>query len=245
MTRQPRRLVVGVALVAVVAGLRRLSWRSGVSNDEAFGPLPGDDVIPHPMVEWTRGITIRASPAMVWPWLVQMGYHRGGWYTNEQLDKLVWRVDARNANCILPEYQDLAVGDIVPDGPDHAAYFWVRSIETERTIVYYSIRHPYRGHPTDPADHQGLLRLEKDLIASGKYLEFSWTFALQPLGPQATRLLIRTRANYAPTAVRVASIPLGLVDVYLAHSILKGIKRRAEADPPLGADAEQDPPVEI
>jgi hypothetical protein len=230
--RQPKSFVVGVALIAVVTGFRRLSWRSGVSNKEAFGSLPGDNVIPHPMVEWTRGITIRTSPALVWPWLVQMGYHRGGWYTNERVDKLIWRVDARNADRILPECQDLAIGDIVPDGPDHAAYFWVRAVETERTIVYSSIRHPYRGHPIDPADHQDLLQLENELVAGGKYIEFSWTFALQPLGPQATRLLIRTRANYAPTAIRTASIPLGLFDMYFAHSILKGIKRRAETDRP-------------
>ena len=201
-----------------------------MTNQEAFGPLPGDDVIPHPMQEWTRGITIRRPPAQVWPWLVQMGYHRGGWYTSEWVDRVIWRVDARNADRILPEYQSLSVGDVVPDGPDYAAYFWVREVEPERTIVYSSIRHPYRGHPIDPTDPEDLLRLESRLVEGGKYLDFSWTFVLRPQGPQSTRLLLRTRANYAPKAVRAVSIPLGLFDVYFAHSILRGIKRRAEAD---------------
>ncbi len=56
------------------AAVRRLSMRTGVSDAEALGPLPGDDVLPHPMVEWTRGVTVRAAPEEVWPWLAHMGY---------------------------------------------------------------------------------------------------------------------------------------------------------------------------
>jgi hypothetical protein len=76
-------LLAGLVL-AVVA--RRVSVRTGVSDGEAFGSLPGDEVIPHPMVEWTRGVTVRTTPERVWPWLVQMGYGRGGWYTPEWVD---------------------------------------------------------------------------------------------------------------------------------------------------------------
>jgi hypothetical protein len=63
-------------LLSAVA--RRVSTRTGVSDAEAYGSLPGDDLIAHPMVEWTRGITMRATAERVWPWLVQMGYGRGG-----------------------------------------------------------------------------------------------------------------------------------------------------------------------
>jgi hypothetical protein len=73
-------MLAGFALASVV---RRLSVRTGVSNEEAFGSLPGDDIIPHPMVEWTRGITVHTTAERVWPWLVKMGYGRGGWYTPE------------------------------------------------------------------------------------------------------------------------------------------------------------------
>ena len=58
---------------------RRVSVRTGVSDEEAFGPLPGDEFIAHPMVEWTRGVSVHAPPERVWPWLAQMGYGRGGW----------------------------------------------------------------------------------------------------------------------------------------------------------------------
>lgn len=68
------------------AAVRRRSVRTGVSDAEAYGSLPGDEIIRHPMVEWTRGVTVRTTPERVWPWLAQMGYGRGGWYTPEWVD---------------------------------------------------------------------------------------------------------------------------------------------------------------
>ena len=55
------------------AEVRRVSVRTGVCDEEALGPLPGDEFIAHPMVEWTRGLTVRADPERVWPWLVPDG----------------------------------------------------------------------------------------------------------------------------------------------------------------------------
>lgn len=218
---------VVLASVAIVA-THRLSWRSGVTTAEALGPLPGDDLIPRPMLQWTRGITIEAPPDEIWPWLVQMGYHRGGWYTNERIDRLIWRVDARNADRVLPEYQSLKVNDIVPDGPDHAAYFRVRRLEPHRWLVYHSIRHPYRGHPVDPNDEEALRRVEESLIQGGTYIDFTWAFVLEPSSPGTSRLLIRTRAVVAPKTVRFVMVPFGLIDAFFAHMILRGVRRRAE-----------------
>lgn len=82
-------LAVFAAAVAgwVTAGAaRRVSVRTGISDEEAFGPLPGDEFIAHPMVEWTRGVTVHAAPDQVWPWLAQMGHGRGGWYTPQWVD---------------------------------------------------------------------------------------------------------------------------------------------------------------
>jgi hypothetical protein len=79
-------LVAGWALASAV---RRLSQRTGVTDAEAYGTLPGDDVIAHPMVEWTRGITVQAPPERIWPWLVQMGYGRAGWYTPAWVDRIL------------------------------------------------------------------------------------------------------------------------------------------------------------
>jgi hypothetical protein len=67
-----------VAGWALGSAVRRLSQRTGVTDAEAYGALPGDDVIAHPMVEWTRGVTVQAPPERIWPWLIQMGYGRAG-----------------------------------------------------------------------------------------------------------------------------------------------------------------------
>jgi proline iminopeptidase len=223
--RLPFRLGLVYGTLAVV---RRLSRRSGVTDEEFYGPLPGDDVMAHPMLEWTRATTINAPPEKVWPWLVQMGYGRGGWYTNERFDRIVWRIENKSADTILPDWQHLAVGDIIPDGPDFAAYFRVREVREHEAIVYHSIRHPYRGQPVDPNDPTALQRRESELIAGGRYIDFSWAFALRPVGDHATRLLIRARADLSPRWVRVTETAFGLVDLFHVTVMFDGIRRRAE-----------------
>ena len=224
-----RNAALLAAVLAAGVFLRRVAQRSGVTDDEANASLPGDELLPHAMVEWTRGITIDATAQQIWPWLVQMGYGRAGWYTNVDVDRIVWRTNAGNSDEILPRYQDLTVGDVVPDGPDHAAYFWVRRFDPNHAIVYHSIRHPYLGHPIDASDRANLHTLEQDLIDAGTYLDFSWAFVLRPNGRAGTRLLIRTRVDYAPKRLSIVQVPLGLVDAYHAHTILRGIRERAEA----------------
>jgi hypothetical protein len=215
-----------VTALAILGVLRRLSRRSGATDAESHGSLPGDDVIPHPMVEWTRATTIPAPPDVIWPWLVQMGYGRGGWYTSERFDRIVWRIKNVSADEILDEWQHLSVRDIVPDGPGYAAYFRVLEVSPQESIVYRSIRHPYRGHPVDPTDRDGLQRLEQRLVQGGVYLDFTWAFALRPIDRQRTRLIIRTRANFHPGLLRCLEVPLGLVDLYHVSTMFSGIRRR-------------------
>ena len=209
--------------------LRRLSRRSGVTDGEFAGPLAGDDVIPDPMLEWTRATTIQAPPDQVWPWLAQMGYGRGGWYTSVLFDRLVWRIENKSAEEILPEWQGLHVGDIIPDGPDFVAYFRVKEVQERQAIVYHSIRHPYRGRAVDPTDPATLETREAELIAGGLYLDFSWVFVLRPVGENATRLLVRARSDVFPPWLRITEVLFGLVDLYHVSTMFSGIRRRAEA----------------
>jgi len=220
-------LCIGATLVAGGV-IERFSRRSGATDAEANGPLPGDDVIAHPTVEWTRATTIGATPDRVWPWLVQMGYGRGGWYTNERLDQLVWRTSAPDSGRLEPQWQQLEVGDIVADGPDHAAYFHVEKVEPGRALVYHSIRHPFRGHPVDPTDRGELERLEARLVSAGTYLDFSWAFVLRPDRASSSRLIIRTRADFAPASIGLARVPLGFVDLFHAHTMLRTIGHHVE-----------------
>jgi hypothetical protein len=78
--------VVGVCVVGVSAALRA-STRTAATANEARAALPGDDIISDPTTIWNRGITIEASPSEVWPWLVQMGYGRAGFYVPEWVDR--------------------------------------------------------------------------------------------------------------------------------------------------------------
>jgi len=223
------RLVRGAGLAGACGCLARRARRSGATDAEFYGPLAGDEVLPHPMVEWTRAATVAASPDAVWPWLVQMGYGRAGWYTNVGLDRLVWGSGTPNADRILPEFQDLRVGDVVADGPGHAAFFRVLTVDRPRALVYRSVRHLYRGHPVDGSDSEALAGVEREVVAGGTYIDFTWAFLLRNEGNGATRLIIRTRANAAPGwAVALLRTPLGLVDWFVVTTMFRNIKRRAE-----------------
>jgi hypothetical protein len=89
---------------------------------------------------------------------------------------------------IVPDLQDIAVGEVIADGPDFAAYFWVLSVSPGEHLVMHSIRHPWRGRAVDPRD-------------GGVYLDFSWAFVVRPLDAGHTRLLLRARGNLSPARV--------------------------------------------
>jgi hypothetical protein len=108
----------------------QLSW--GATADEVSSCLPGDDLVPKPMFNATRAITIAASPDQIWPWLVQVGLTRAGWYSYDLLDNL----GRPSAQRIIPELQQLAPGDIVPMSPDGKQGMAVHSIEAPHSMVW-------------------------------------------------------------------------------------------------------------
>ena len=121
----PRRWyrLAATAVVAEIVGY--LAWRPrmlrwGATADEAAEPLPGDDRTPNPRMQSTRAITIDAPPEEVWPWIVQMGIGRAGFYTHDWVERLMFRAryveGRRSATTIHPELQELSVGDSVPMG---------------------------------------------------------------------------------------------------------------------------------
>jgi hypothetical protein len=216
--RERRRLrkVAGPSAGAAAAlyGLRRLGRGSGVSPAEAGKALPGDESVANPIWQSTRAITIAAPPEQVWPWIVQMGFpsHRAGWYTPHWLDRLTFGIRQRSADRIVPELQQLAVGDRVPDSDDWSAFFAVAAIEPPHALVLHSTRH---------------------VIKPIKTIDFSWAFVIRELSPGRSRLLIRARTNYTPRrALPFVEFVIGPADFVNASAMLRGIKKRAE-----GADA--------
>jgi hypothetical protein len=105
----------------------------------------------------------------------------------------------------------------------------VLTVEPQRAIVYRSVRHPWRPHPFDPSDPEAVGRVEAQLIAGGVYLDCTWTFVLQPVGAERTRLLIRTRGTYAPRLLGPVMPALGLFDATYGMAQLRAIARRAQA----------------
>jgi hypothetical protein len=108
--RQLADVVAGAPRFATAPLVRRRHLRWGATDAEVAAVMPGDDRVPQPSFSATRAITVDAPPERVWPWLVQLGYGRGGWYSYDLLDN----GGHPSADRILPAFQDLAVGDWVP-----------------------------------------------------------------------------------------------------------------------------------
>ncbi|MET0419195.1 MAG: SRPBCC family protein [Actinoplanes sp.] len=136
MKRLPLLIATGLVAGAYSPPARRwyLGW--GATPAERTRRLPGDDLIAHPDITSTRAITIAAPPAAVWPWLVQMGSGRGGAYTYDWIENLLG-LDMHSADRILPEFQDLAVGDELPLGGD-APRLRVEILDPDRTLALRS-----------------------------------------------------------------------------------------------------------
>jgi len=99
--------------------------------DEAERPLPGDELVSSAKIRWTHGITIRARPAEIWPWLIQMGCRRAGWYSYDGLDN----GGVPSADRIVPEFQRVEVGGVFPQTTKAEDRFIVRAVEPERALV--------------------------------------------------------------------------------------------------------------
>ena len=104
-------LVAFLALIGAYFLLIRpwhLTW--GATDEEVRRPMPGDGIHANPSFNGTRAVSVEAGPEHIWPWLVQMGYRRAGFYSYDRLDN----DGIPSADQIISEYQSLKVGDRVP-----------------------------------------------------------------------------------------------------------------------------------
>jgi hypothetical protein len=99
--------------------------------DEPMRSLPGDELVADAKIRWNHAITIRAHPADIWPWLVQMGCQRAGWYSYDGLDN----EGVPSAERIFPGLQRVQVGGIFPITPKAQDRFVVRVAEPDRALV--------------------------------------------------------------------------------------------------------------
>src|SRR5690349_11911176 len=140
MTRRAPVLVASA--VSGYVGLQGLGRTYGSTRAERRRSLPGDALCVNPHIVTTHAITIDAPPEHVWPWLVQMGWGRGQWYTARWVDRLLFPDNGPSADRLVPEWQRLEPGDRVLDGPPAAhCAFVVRLLEREHHLVLHSTEH--------------------------------------------------------------------------------------------------------
>jgi hypothetical protein len=165
---------------SILADLER---RHGTPAErEARGPLPGDELIADAGGELTHAVTLPAPPEVVWPWLLQMGCRRGGFYSYDALDN----GGARSAREVHPELLDLAVGDVVPARPDGAGGFEVLRLEPARVLVLGGLFDAGEGAQRPFAAPR-----------PERFWQATWAFVLEPRGASETRLVVRARAAFS------------------------------------------------
>ena len=196
----PILLVIVILAVLYWFPVRRWFSRWGTTPDERTRVMAGDQVIINPTHVDTGAITINAPPEDIWPWLVQMGYQRGGLYSYDWLDRLFRFLDRPSANRILPEFQNLAVGDKIYFGREELT---VAGLEPYRALV---------------------------LSNKGHGIEWVWQFGLYPLDTNRTRLVERGTERFPKTlfgwVFRHVTEPAAFV---MTRRFLLGVKQRAEA----------------
>jgi hypothetical protein len=229
-------LTAGVA-VSAAAGYQlaykpwRQQWDAG--PDESARTLPGDELVQNAEFTKTNAVTIEAPPSAVWPWLLQMGYGRGGWYSYDAID-----MQGHSAREIRPDLQELQVGQLIPFAPKMG--FRVDVLEPERSMVLYLDNELVEAQERaakeaveegEPADEQASGLKVVGGIAGANMSEFrvSWAFVLDPLEGGRTRLLERFRTWTTPGPAAAITGPL--IDhghFLMTRKQLLGIKERAE-----------------
>lgn len=177
--------------------------------------LPGDELVANPRYQTTRTINIAATPAVVWAWLIQIGQGRGGFYSFDRLENLAG-MTIESANRIVPQLQHLAEGDMVPVGTFGGPT--VATLDPGKTLVLHYVMDPITGKP-----------VERGAPGVTRWLDWTWAFVLEPNAGTDTRLVVRVRADYAPSWLRpIMAVLLTPIHALMERAMLRGIKRRAE-----------------
>ena len=193
-------LLAGLTLAAVYwFPVRRWFLQWGTTPEERERVMAGDAFIANPTLTSTQAVTVNAPPSAIWPWLVQLGYRRGGLYSYDWLDQLFGFLDRPSATNILSEFQDLAIGDKIFLGREE---FTVSALEPNRALA---LSYKARG------------------------MEWVWQWDLYSLDDEHTRLVARSTERTPKTALywlfmRVTE-PAAFV---MGSRMLLGLKERAE-----------------
>jgi len=231
------RIKVLVFAVMVGMGIAYIQqWRAqyrswGMVAADQDRALPGDDLVTEPDFVETRSLNIDAPPSAVWPWLAQLGYGRGGWYSFQQLDR-PWSPNGGplgdSTDVILEEFQDLAEGDLVPTHPEGG--FVSRVVEPDAALALFLDDGMTREQVEEMVADSGEEAVEAASQMEMPPFSVSWTFVLVPVGSGRTRLIERMRAHVEDISdPQRRGMPLLKMGVFtLMRSQMLGIQDRAE-----------------
>jgi hypothetical protein len=180
--------------------IRRWMSRWGTTPSDLTRVMAGDGLLVDPTYSGTMAVTVNAPPEDTWPWLVQIGYQRGGLYSYDWLDRLFGYLDRPSATGILPEFQHLAVGDEIPLGRGPS---WpVADIEPNRALVL-------------------------DMRHMGAF-DWVWQFGLYAVDERRTRLVSRSRVRTKSAWARLLTYAIEPAGFLMTRRMLLGLKQRAE-----------------
>ena len=207
---------VAIGGTAIISPLIR-GWYSswGATDEETRMEIPGDLLVPRPKSQLTMAVTVAASAAEIWPWFVQLGCQRAGWYSYDLLDN----GGMPSAEEILPECQQLEVGDVVKATPTGDFGFPVAIIDPERQLTMAGTTNTATGEDVKPDDP-----------APEAYFSGNQTFLISAIDESHSRLIFRMRIDWNPgfgrtIAYRGIVEPLSFV---MARKTLLNVKRLAE-----------------
>jgi len=204
------------AIAAILVGsplFRGRYNRWGATEAEIHAAMPGDELVPCPVLTSTRAITIAAPPEAVWPWLAQIGQGRGGLYSYDALENLVG-LDIHSVDGLLPADQQLKTGDIVRLGKPGSPCFFVESADPARGLVLIS---------ADPASEQPV----PTPVDTGTGA--TWQWQLHPARDGAATRLVSRQRNAHPRGQRLLWRLVEPVAFVMERRMMLGIRERAES----------------
>ena len=157
--------IFSIIVLALIYVLLYRPWqlRWGATDAEIRRTLPGDETVARPSFNATRAVTIHAPAEAIYPWIVQMGVTRAGWYSYDLLDNLA----RKSAETILPEFQNLQIGDVIPMSPDGKYGMGVKDFKKDQWLLWW--------------DRKG---------------DTTWVWEIHPEGADRCRLITRVRMKY-------------------------------------------------
>ncbi len=193
-------IVAAVAVVVVVffGSYRPWHLKWGATPEELALSMPGDEIVRRPIFNATRVVTVNARPEDIWPWIVQIGFGRAGWYSIDLFDNL----GRHSSERIVPELQRIEIGDLVPLGPGEGSGMFVKEFVVNRSMLWWTGKD---GQTT-----------------------WAWGLYPTPAGATRLVTRVRTPLSLREPISAVWLLLSEVADFPMMRKCLLGIKRRAE-----------------